>query len=97
VSPPRIEKPRGPRPRGSRNNGHYDDDLVRVYRTGATLTDLEGARARREAAEFITELRTLLETLDLGLVDLEAFAWAVASVGASLGARAARGALRRAS
>ena len=76
--------PRGASPRGSQR-GHLTDH-GEVYKVGA----LARQRARRDLAE----LRAILDDHDRGLIDLEEAAWQIDRLGASLGAKAARGLLR---
>jgi hypothetical protein len=60
------------------NAGYRADQLVR-------------RRARRDSEADLAELRRLIDAYDAGHLDLEAFGWQVGSIGASFGARAARG------
>jgi hypothetical protein len=50
-------------------------------------------RAQRQVDALVAELRSLIDLYDAGEIDLASFGWAVGSIGATLGSRAARGLL----
>lgn len=75
-----------------------DSEGRRQRRSGSTAeTNISRSLAHRQADQLINEVRCLIERYDAGLIDLEQVAWEIGRLGASLGAKAARGHLRRAS
>ncbi len=65
----RNDEPRGTQLPGDVKTWSHEPPLL--YRSAAAIDDLATRRARREAAEIIEALRTVLDLLDTGDIELD--------------------------